>query len=154
MPTTIFFATAVTEGMPLRPKPFDIGLEWYRYFLTRSPGFDGTEMTAAEFELLVNQSVEPFGPVFNSNDPDLSAFRDHGGKVIILHGLTDEIIPHEGSVDYYKQVQKQIGGAEQTAKFARLFLVPGVAQLDPNDLPARRVGGGRQGSGSTSWRSP
>lgn len=120
------FVTAGTEGMPLKPKPFDIGLDWYRYFLTRSPGFDGTEMTAAEFELLVNQSVELFGPVFNSNDPDLSAFRDHGGKVIILHGLTDQVIPHEGSVDYYERVQKQMGGAAETAKFARLFLVPGV----------------------------
>jgi len=50
-------------------------------------GFDGTDVTAAEFELLVNQSVELFGPVFSANDPDLSAFRDRGGKVIILHGL-------------------------------------------------------------------
>ena len=120
------FATAGTEGMPLKPKPFGIGLDWFRYFLVRSPDFDGTQMTAAEFELLVNQSVELFGPVFNSNDPDLSVFRDRGGKVIILHGLTDQLIPHEGSVDYYERVQKQMGGAEQTAKFARLFLVPGV----------------------------
>jgi hypothetical protein len=112
--------------MPLKPKPFGIGLDWFRYFLTRSPGFDGTQMTAAEFELLVNQSVELFGPVFNSNDPDLSAFRDHGGKVIILHGMTDQLIPYQGSVDYYERVQKQMGGAEQTAKFARLFLAPGV----------------------------
>jgi feruloyl esterase len=120
------FATAGNEGMPLKPKPFGIGQDWFRYFLAHSPGFDATEMTAAEFELLVNQSVELFGPVFNSNDPDLSAFRDHGGKLIILHGLTDQLIPHEGSVDYYKRVQKQMGGATEAAKFARLFLVPGV----------------------------
>ena len=120
------FATAGTEGMPLKPKPFGIGLDWFRYFLTRSPDFDGTKMTPAEFELLINQSVELFGPVFNSIDPELSAFRDRGGKVIILHGLADQLIPHEGSIDYYERVQKQMGGAEQTAKFARLFLVPGV----------------------------
>ena len=120
------FATAGTEGMPLAPKPFGIGQDWFRYFLAQSPGFDGTKMTAAEFELLMNQSVELFGPVFNSNDPDLSAFRDRGGKLIILHGLTDQLIPHEGSVDYYERVQKQMGGAAEAAKFARLFLVPGV----------------------------
>jgi pimeloyl-ACP methyl ester carboxylesterase len=119
-------ATAGTEGMPLRPKPFGIGLDWFRYFLAQSPGFDGTGMTAAEFELLVNQSVELFGPVFNANDPDLSAFRDRGGKVIILHGLTDQLIPHGGTIDYYERVQKQMGGEAQTAEFARLFLVPGV----------------------------
>jgi len=119
-------ATAGTEGMPLRPKPFGIAVDWYRYFLARSGGFDGTDVTAAEFELLVNQSVELFGPVFSANDPDLSAFRDRGGKVIILHGLTDQLIPHGGTIDYYERVQKQMGGAAQAAQFARLFLVPGV----------------------------
>jgi Tannase and feruloyl esterase len=119
-------ATAGTEGMPLRPKPFGIAVDWYRYFLTRSPGFDGTDVATADFELLVNQSVELFGPVFSANDPDLSAFRDRGGKVIILHGLTDQLIPHGGTIDYYERVQKQMGGAAQAAEFARLFLVPGV----------------------------
>ncbi len=119
-------ATAGTDGMPLRPKPFGIAVDWYRYFLTRTPGFDGTDVTAADFELLVNQSVELFGPVFSANDPDLSAFRDRGGKVIILHGLTDQLIPHQGSIDYYERVQKQMGGVQKTAEFARLFLVPGV----------------------------
>jgi hypothetical protein len=119
-------ATAGTEGMPLKPKPFGIAVDWYRYFLARSPGFDGTDVTAAEFELLVNQSVELFGPVFSANDPDLSAFRYRGGKLIILHGLTDQLIPHEGTIDYYERVQKQMGGVARTAEFARLFLVPGV----------------------------
>jgi hypothetical protein len=120
------FATAGTEGMPLKPKPFGIAVDWYRYFLARSPGFDGTDVTSADFELLVNQSVELFGPVFSAIDPDLSAFRYRGGKLIILHGLTDQLIPHEGTIDYYERVQKQMGGAARAAEFARLFLVPGV----------------------------
>jgi feruloyl esterase len=43
-----------------------------------------------------------------------------------LHGLTDQLIPHEGTIDYYERVQKQMGGVARTAEFARLFLVPGV----------------------------
>jgi hypothetical protein len=119
-------ATAGTEGMPLRAKPFGIAVDWFRYFLAQLPGFDGTNMTAAEFELLVDQSVEEFGPVFSAIDPDLHAFRYRGGKLIIMHGLADQLIPHEGSIDYYQRVQKQMGGAARTAEFARLFLVPGV----------------------------
>jgi len=57
--------------MPLKPKPFGIAVDWYRYFLARSPSFDGTDVTAAEFELLVNQSVELFGPIFSANDRDV-----------------------------------------------------------------------------------
>ena len=56
----------------------------------------------------------------------LARFRDRGGKVIIYHGLADELIPAEGTIDYYKRVQQQMGGAEKTAQFARLFLAPGV----------------------------
>jgi feruloyl esterase len=119
-------ATAGTEGTPLRAKPFGIAVDWFRYFLASSPSFDGTNLTAADFELLVNQSVELFGPVFSANDPDLSAFRYRGGKIIIMHGLTDQLIPHEGTIDYYERVQKQMGGAARASEFARLFLVPGV----------------------------
>lgn len=119
-------ATGGTDGLPLKQKPFGIAVDWFRYFLARSPSFDGTDVTAADFELLVNQSVELFDPVFSANNPDLSAFRYRGGKLIILHGLTDQLIPHEGTIDYYERVQKQMGGAARTAEFARLFLVPGV----------------------------
>jgi feruloyl esterase len=112
--------------MPLRGKPFAIGLDWYKYFLAQNPKYDGSTLNRDEFELLFSQSAEEFGPVFSADNPDLSAFRDRGGKVIILHGLTDQLIPHEGSVDYYQNVQKQMGGATETAKFARLFLIPGV----------------------------
>ena len=55
-------ATAGTEGMPLKPKPFGIAVDWFRYFLTHSPGFDGTDVTAAEFELLrepVRRALRP-----------------------------------------------------------------------------------------------
>jgi feruloyl esterase len=119
-------ATAGTEGMPLRAKPFGIAVDWFRYFLMRSPGFDGSDMNGAEFELLVDQSVELFDPIFSANDPDLSAFRYRGGKLIVMHGLSDQLIPHGGTIDYYEHVQKQMGGAARTAEFARLFLVPGV----------------------------
>jgi feruloyl esterase len=119
-------ATGGTDGMPLKQKPFGIAVDWFRYFLTHSPGFDGTDLSAADFELLVNQSVELFGPVFSAIDPDLSAFRDHGGKVIIMHGLTDQLIPHGGTISYYDSLQKQMGGATPAADFARLYIVPGV----------------------------
>ena len=40
--------------------------------------------------------------------------------------MADQLIPAEGIIDYYKRVQQQMGGAEKTALFARLFLAPGV----------------------------
>ena len=81
---------------------------------------------ASGFELLWNQSVEQYGAVIGTDDPDLSRFRDRGGKVIITHGLADQLITAAGSIDYYKRVIERMGGREKVEGFARLFLAPGV----------------------------
>ena len=123
---TDLFALAGTTGSPLAGRPFGIPLDWFRFFLLQDPKWDWTTLTPAGFELLWKQSVEQYGAVIGTDDPDLTRFRDRGGKVIIYHGLTDQLIPADGTIDYYKRVQQQMGGPEKTAQFARLFLVPGV----------------------------
>ncbi len=119
-------ALAGTSGTPLKGRPFSIPLEWFQYFLLQNPKWDWTTLTPAGFELLWRQSVEQYGAIIGTDDSDLTRFRDHGGKVIIYHGLADQLIPAAGTIDYYKRVQQQMGGAEKTARFARLFLAPGV----------------------------
>jgi feruloyl esterase len=64
-----------------------------------------------------------FGPIFNSYNTDLSAFRAHGGKLIQYHGWADPAIPALDSVDYYRLVQARMG---DTAGFYRLFMAPGM----------------------------
>lgn len=117
---------AGTTGSPLAGKPFGIPLDWFRFFLVQNPQWDWTTMNRAEFELLWNQSVEQFGAVIGTDNPDLTRFRDRGGKIIITHGLADQQIPAQGTIDYYERVQRQMGGAQRTAEFARLFLLPGL----------------------------
>src|SRR5438309_4385762 len=123
---TDLFALAGTGGSPLTGKPFSIPLEWFQFFLLQNPKWDWTTLTPAGFELLWRQSVEQYGAVIGTDDPDVTRFRDRGGKVIIYHGLADQLIPAEGTIDYYKRVQQQMGGPEKTSQFARLFLAPGV----------------------------
>ena len=123
---TDLFALAGTGDSPLTGKPFSIPLDWFRFFLIQNPQWDWTTLTPVGFELLWRQSVEQFGAVIGTDNPDLAPFRDRGGKVIIYHGLADQLIPAQGTIDYYKRVQQQMGGAERTAQFARLFLAPGV----------------------------
>jgi feruloyl esterase len=123
---TSFVPQAATEGSPLRGKPFGIPLDWFRYFLVQDPTWDWTTLTRGEFELRWNQAFEQFGAVYGTDNPDLSRFRDRGGKVIILHGLADQQIVPQGSIEYYERVQRHMGGADKTAEFARFFLVPGA----------------------------
>lgn len=108
------------------PKPFPIAMEFVRYFLVQDPKWDATNLTPAEFRLLFRQAGEEYGTVFDTDNPDLSRFRDHGGKIIIMHGQADQLIMTEGTVDYYQRVLKQMGGRQKVMQFARLFLIPGA----------------------------
>jgi len=115
-----------SRGTPLRPQPFGISMDWFRYFLTEDPKFDGNTVTPAAYERLWDQSVEQYGIVFGTDNPDLTAFRDRGGKTIVWHGWADQLISAEGTVDYYGRVQQEMGGAKKTSEFMRLFMAPGV----------------------------
>jgi len=120
------FPYAGTGDSPLKGKPFSIALEYWVYYLAQDANWDWSTLDYAGFEQLWTKSVEQYGAVIGTDEPDLTRFRDHGGKVIIYHGTADQLIPAAGSIDYYKRVQQRMGGEKATAKFARLFLVPGV----------------------------
>jgi feruloyl esterase len=66
------------------------------------------------------------GGYYNANDPDLRAFRDAGGKLIIWQGAADNAAGPYGMFDYYQRVRDTLGGFRGTQPFMRVFLVPGV----------------------------
>jgi len=106
--------------------PFFVGLEWFRYFLLQNPGWDWQSMTYEQYLLLFQQSVLQYQAVIATDDPDLSRFREAGGKVVFWHGTADPLIFFRGSVDYYQRLETAMGGARQTGRFARFFVAPGV----------------------------
>lgn len=62
----------------------------------------------------------------NTDDPDLSAFKSGGGKLLAYHGLADELIAPQGSLHYYERVMSTLGGQADTQDFYRLFMIPGM----------------------------
>jgi feruloyl esterase len=44
----------------------------------------------------------------------------------MYHGWADPAISAYGSIDYYEQMTKKVGGSKEAEEFARLFLVPGM----------------------------
>jgi hypothetical protein len=58
-----------TGGTPLRPQPFGISQEWFRYFLTQNPQFDWTTITHEGYERFWEQSVEQFAHSRNKRGP-------------------------------------------------------------------------------------
>jgi feruloyl esterase len=132
------FALSATGGAPLTARPLGITLDWFRYFLMQNPQWDWTTLTHASYEQLFDQSVEQFGAVFGTDNPNLSTFRDRGGKLILWHGWADPLIYAEGTTDYYTRVQQQMGGPQKTSAFIRLFMAPGVGHCSGGTGPVPR----------------
>jgi feruloyl esterase len=68
----------------------------------------------------------------NTDNPDLTKFRDLGGKLLMAHGLADQLIPPQGSINYYERVSSMMGGLAETRKFFRHFEIPGMAHCGGN----------------------
>ncbi len=66
-----------------------------------------------------------FGNI-NTDNPDLGAYKARGGKILTWHGLADELIFPQGTVNYYHRVAAQAGGMSGAQEFFRLYLVPGL----------------------------
>lgn len=64
------------------------------------------------------------GSLLNVDNLSLKPFKDHGGKLLMFHGLSDPAIPYHLSVDFYKKKYKKFG--KEINSFLRLFLIPGM----------------------------
>ncbi|HUK34838.1 MAG TPA: tannase/feruloyl esterase family alpha/beta hydrolase [Vicinamibacterales bacterium] len=69
--------------------------------------------------------VDRWGQLANAKNPDLSAFRKRGGKLMMTYGWADAILQPLMGVTYYENAVAKNG--PQTAEFFRLFMVPGMA---------------------------
>jgi feruloyl esterase len=122
-------------GDPPEPQAMGITQDWFRYYLAQDPNFDWKTVDYDAYERFWEQSGEQFGEVIGTDNPDLRAFRDRGGKIVMWHGLVDPVIYPGGSIDYYERVVEEMGGRVKTAEFFRFFLAPGVAHCGRGDGP-------------------
>ena len=115
-----------TAAMPPAFLPFTITLDHWRLWIEQNPGFNWQSLDTAGFEAGFRELQEKFHDVIGTDDPDLTEFRRHGGKIITYHGWTDQLIFPRGSIDYFDRVVAANGGLDRVREFDRLFMVPGM----------------------------
>jgi feruloyl esterase len=90
-----------------------------RYFVYNEPEWSYVGYDFSDFA----QKAARVAPTLNADNPDLSAFRARGGKLIIDNGWMDGSMSAYGTLKYYETVL----GHDPTARDdVRLFLRPGV----------------------------
>ena len=67
---------------------------------------------------------ERVGTIINAVDPDLSAFKARGGKLLLYHGWNDTSISPGNTVNYYSSVLAKMGAKQDD--WIRLFMAPGM----------------------------
>ncbi len=85
----------------------------------------GSQWKFEEFDL--NADYKRLGMIqalLQADNPDLSKFKAAGGKMIFYHGWADGGPSPLTSIDYYKTVERTMGGRASTEDFLRLFMVP------------------------------
>jgi feruloyl esterase len=101
-------------------------------------------------------AVQTVGSAFTTANPNLTAFRAHGGKLIHYHGWADPTHPSLNSVNYFNRVvafEQQTrpnhrSALAETQEYYRLLMAPGMGHCRGGPGPS--VFGENGGSGPAS----
>ena len=105
---------------PVTPSAhFAFGKDIMRYFIYNDPEWS---YVGYDYDNLAKDGALA-AETLNATDPDLSAFRERGGKMLIYNGWSDNAQTSLAFADYYEQVLAHDATA---ADDVRMFLMPGV----------------------------
>ncbi|WP_205527213.1 tannase/feruloyl esterase family alpha/beta hydrolase [Solimonas sp. K1W22B-7] len=107
--------------------------EFFRYIVFGDPGWDLSKMN---FDKDVVLGGEKARNILDAS-PDMTAFEQSGGKLILWHGWGDAALTPLGSIQYYEKIREKVG-PKKTDEFMRFYLAPGMAHClggpGPNDF--------------------
>ncbi len=126
-PTGGWRAWWLGTSAPATPPVQSNGIVWFfgsgamRYVFARDPNF---EVMAYKPEMFAER-VKAVSELMDSTNPDLSAFKARGGKLIMLEHMADYAQSPYAGINYYESVVKKFGKGDADG-FIRLYTAPGV----------------------------
>ncbi|NDP21039.1 MAG: tannase/feruloyl esterase family alpha/beta hydrolase [Paludibacter sp.] len=88
------------------------------------------DYTKFDFDNDMQKMDSILAPILNANNPNLSAFKNSGGKLLMYTGTEDQIVPYPDAINYYERVIEAQGSLKETQNFFRFFLVPGMGHCN------------------------
>lgn len=90
--------------------------------IRRLPSWDGKDFDAARDLAAIDRVM----PELRADDPDVRAFRQRGGKLLMYSGWMDPSVAAEMVVAYRDALVAAAGGERKADEFMRLYMLPGV----------------------------
>jgi feruloyl esterase len=118
-------------GTDVPPRNLQHGIQeaFFKYFVFENPEW---KWESFDFDRDIEATDRKLAGIVNATNPDLTAFKARGGKLIQYHGWSDAAISPLNSVSYYESVRARMG---DTTNFYRLFMVPGMGHCARGDGP-------------------
>jgi pimeloyl-ACP methyl ester carboxylesterase len=116
------------SGAGATDKPTGFAANWFAYAVLGNAKATIADLTRTDFV-----ASEKLAPLVSATSPDLSAFRAHGGKLVMYHGWNDPAISPGYSMAYRAAVAKKLG---DPSEFYRLWLVPGMLHCGGGAAPS------------------
>lgn len=123
---------SIAPAYPMPPNPagsqsvpYHAGFwdQWVKYFITQDPAFNSLSLDP-ERPGKWRKRIDELTRLQDINQTDLSAFADHGGKLLIAHGVADGLVPTRATEDYVRRVRATMG-KQKADQFLRYYEIPG-----------------------------
>jgi len=106
------------------PLQFILQDQYLKYLVFNDPHYNSLTFNLNNAHQLVRlQAVVARGGADGTN-PDLTGFKQNGGKLVIYQGWSDAGVTPLETLQVYKHIANQMGGITKTQQFARLFMMP------------------------------
>nr|WP_309099444.1 tannase/feruloyl esterase family alpha/beta hydrolase [Fredinandcohnia onubensis] len=93
-----------------------------RYMIMQDPNLDTQKFDPNEYK----EDIHKASQLLDATNPDISEFKDSGGKLILVHGTSDELVAPQGTINYYNNLVNEFG-QDTLDQFMRFYMVPGYA---------------------------
>jgi Tannase and feruloyl esterase len=110
MPATAPYASVLTD-------------QWIKYSVTRNASFDSLSLDPEQPGVWADR-ISALSSRLDAST-DISAFKAHGGKLLLVHGIADVLVSTRATEQYFQRLQSQMG-VDAVATFARYYEVPGL----------------------------
>jgi len=120
-------------GVMAGAQPFPYALELFKYLAFQNPNWDYNKRPV-NFDSDVAVADAPSNQIINANNPDLSKFVRHGGKLLLIGGWNDTAIAPSTKYDYFNSVVAKMG--PKAKESVRLFMVPGMGHCPGGNGPS------------------